>query len=257
MGSKLNRVIISVVLAIVIEGLMVAIFFATGGIEGEGIANRLAELFGGNFMAGGYVQALEYIGFFWGILEINAQMKILRKEKSYLDYQVLPDEEHAIIGATEVNQIRMRVTNYLQQKRSEYPDQEFFLLKMVKNVATKFRSNYSVTEAMEIVNSQSQINVLKAESDQSNIRYAAWVIPTVGFIGTVLGISQALGIADSGDTNLITSTLGVAFDTTLVALILSVVLMYMIHQLQEQTDKLHTSIQEYVMENLINRIDVR
>jgi len=56
--------------------------------------------------------------------------------------------------------------------------------------------------------------------------------------------------------DLITSTLALAFDTTLIALILSLVLMLLIYQLQEDTEHLHSDIEEYVVERFINRIDV-
>ena len=62
------------------------------------------------------------------------------------------------------------------------------------------------------------------------VRYVVWAIPTLGFIGTVLGISLALafaGAVDLQDPNLLaelTKRLAVAFDTTLLALVMSAVL---------------------------------
>ena len=119
----------------------------------------------------------------------------------------------------------------------------------------KFKTSKSVPEALEIITIQTDINKENAESDQSLIRYLTWVIPSIGFIGTVLGISQALSIANSGDMTLIANTLGVAFDTTLISLILSIVVMFFFHDLQERTDKLHAQIKEYVVENLVNKIE--
>ncbi len=65
-------------------------------------------------------------------------------------------------------------------------------------------------------------------------RYINWAIPILGFIGTVLGISlatQSLGVIlennSSEVTQLLTSALtplGIAFDTTLIALSLSIIL---------------------------------
>lgn len=254
MGNRNTRLLYATLISVLLQVLIVVLFYATGAEKGTTFANRMAVLLGGNIITGGYIQFLEYIAFFWCLLEMVFLNRMLKKEKSYLGTDVLPSEEHATISPNEVNQIRLRVSNYLSQKQLEYPEQEFFLLKMIKRVCTKFRSNYSVAEAMDILNSQVQINVLKSETGQSTIRYTIWAIPSIGFIGTVLGISQALAIADGGDTKLITSTLGVAFDTTLVALVLSVVLMWLFHDLQERIEKLHTAIQEYVMENLINRI---
>lgn len=254
MSNRYARLLYALLVSIVLQTLIVILFYATGAEKGESIANRIAVLLGGNLLGGGYIQFLEFVAFFWCLFDMSFLKRFIKKEQSYLNTDVLPIEEHAVISANEVNQIRMRISSYLTQKQLEYPDQEFFLLKMIKRVCTKFRSNFSVSEAMDILNSQVQINLLKSETGQSTVRYTIWAIPSIGFIGTVLGISQALGIADSGDTKLITSTLGVAFDTTLVSLILSVVLMWLFHDLQERIEKLHTAIQEYVMENLINRI---
>lgn len=254
MSNRNTRLLYATIISLVLQALIVLLYYLTGAAEGTSFANRMAVLLGGNIATGGYIQFLEYVAFFWCLFEMSFLKKIVRKEKSYLNTDVLPIEEHAVISVNDVNQIRIRISNYLTQKQLEYPDQEFFLLKMIKRVCTKFRSNYSVSEAMDILNAQVQINLLKSETGQSTIRYTIWAIPSIGFIGTVLGISQALAIADGGDTKLITSTLGVAFDTTMVSLILSVILMWLFHDLQERIESLHTAIQEYVMENLINRI---
>ena len=67
------------------------------------------------------------------------------------------------------------------------------------------------------------------------IRYIAWAIPSIGFIGTVRGIGDALGQAHKaleGNIFGVTRSLGVAFNSTLIALVLSIVLMFMLHQLQ-------------------------
>ncbi len=56
------------------------------------------------------------------------------------------------------------------------------------------------------------------------------------------------------DIDKVTSLLGMAFDTTLISLILNIVIMYLIHRLQEQGEALHTRIEQYVMNNFINRV---
>jgi chemotaxis protein MotA len=97
------------------------------------------------------------------------------------------------------------------------------------------------------------------DSSYGLIRYLAWSIPSIGFIGTVMGISGALGNADkavAGDIAMVTSQLGVAFDTTLVALLLSIILMFQIHISQQKEESLIIGIHDYIIENFINRIYV-
>ena len=81
-------------------------------------------------------------------------------------------------------------------------------------------------------------------------RYLNWAIPILGFIGTVLGISLAAdgiqNIINSGDNlgqlsgslGQAIAPLGIAFDTTLIALSLSVFLMLMQTSLQRWEDNL-------------------
>ena len=89
---------------------------------------------------------------------------------------------------------------------------------------------------MDVVKVQSEINLNYLDTSFSIIRYLAWSIPSIGFIGTVMGISGALGHVDqaaAGDLSAVTSLLGTAFDTTLVALLLSILLMFRIHRVQQ------------------------
>ena len=60
----------------------------------------------------------------------------------------------------------------------------------------------------------------RLESELSMIRYISWAIPSIGFIGTVRGIGDALGQADiavQGDISGVTQSLGVAFNSTFIA----------------------------------------
>lgn len=79
------------------------------------------------------------------------------------------------------------------------------------------------------------------------VRYAIWAIPSLGFLGTVAGIGQSL--VASGDVltddvvaqrqavRAISASLGTAFDTTFVALALSLVIMVVLHVSERQDDR--------------------
>jgi biopolymer transport protein ExbB/TolQ len=92
------------------------------------------------------------------------------------------------------------------------------------------------------------------ESDLSLIRYIAWAIPSVGFIGTVRGISEALGQADmaiQGDISGVTSSLGLAFNSTFIALLLSIALMLMVHLLQSKQETLIIDMEDLATKKVI------
>jgi biopolymer transport protein ExbB/TolQ len=89
------------------------------------------------------------------------------------------------------------------------------------------------------------------------LRYITWAIPSIGFIGTVRGIGHAMSQAElavEGNIGPMTSSLGVAFNSTFVALLISVVVMFAVSILQRRQDEQLVSIQEYVEEYIIKRV---
>jgi biopolymer transport protein ExbB/TolQ len=92
------------------------------------------------------------------------------------------------------------------------------------------------------------------------IRYVVWAIPTLGFIGTVVGISLALafaGAVDLQDPTLLaelTKRLAVAFNTTLLALVMSALLVFFQHIVQAFEERALNQAGQYCLDNLINRL---
>jgi biopolymer transport protein ExbB/TolQ len=58
----------------------------------------------------------------------------------------------------------------------------------------------------------------------------------------------------AGDISGMTGSLGVAFNSTLVALIISIVLMFLLHQLQRLQDSLIVSVNDYLQKNVLDRL---
>tara|TARA_B110000967_G_C18808257_1_gene522173 strand:+ start:561 stop:1340 length:780 start_codon:yes stop_codon:yes gene_type:complete len=97
----------------------------------------------------------------------------------------------------------------------------------------------------------------RMESELSMIRYIIWAIPSIGFIGTVRGIGEALSqahVAVEGDIAGMTASLGVAFNSTFVALVVSILLMFFLHQLQLMQDLLVLDTHEYCNKHLLAKL---
>ncbi|AOS43676.1 MotA/TolQ/ExbB proton channel family protein [Lacunisphaera limnophila] len=119
----------------------------------------------------------------------------------------------------------------------------------------RFQATNSVQDAASAVKERAELVADNLDSELSLIRYIAWAIPAVGFIGTVRGIGDALSHADEaikGDLSGVVSALGLAFNSTLVALILSMILMYMLHMLQSRQEALILELQNYCREKLVH-----
>ena len=120
-------------------------------------------------------------------------------------------------------------------------------------------SSRSISDASATVESLCQSEGERLDSELSMIRYIVWAIPSIGFIGTVRGIGQALALAYQameGDITGVTQSLGVAFNSTFVALLLSLVLMFFVHQLQLLQERLVLDTQDYCGTRLIRHMEV-
>lgn len=211
--------------------------------------SRILIMMGGT-MPEGLIQGFTYFFFFIGILDVQSLLSRISDERHALKQHLLPEKENWILDAEDANKIKLSV----QQIEHTH---KYLLTDLIKKACIKYRLSKSSGEVISLVDAQIRIYNEEFDSEQSYISYAAWAVPSVGFIGTVLGIAASLGYANEAGTpeglEKITSMLAVAFDTTLIALVLSIILMWAIHYLQKQQDTLFASLNSYIIENLINR----
>ena len=91
------------------------------------------------------------------------------------------------------------------------------------------------------------------------LRYIAWAIPAIGFIGTVRGIGGALSFAEvaiHGDISPVTQNLGLAFNSTFVGLALCIVLMFVLHVVQSRQEAFIIETQTFCRDKLIEVMKV-
>ncbi len=247
MKEKYVSLSISASLSIV---LVIVLYLLTNSLTEGTTLHRILIMLGGS-LPSGLIQGLTYFLFFYGVLEIRRMGGHASWEERALHMGLLPEKEQFVLSADEVNQLKHKMIEIEQRE-------PMLMVDLIKKACTKFRANKSVSESLEVVSAQAAVNMRNSESEQNIIRYIAWAIPSVGFIGTVIGIAASLGAADdvitTGGVKKITGLLNIAFDTTLVALALSLVIMFLYHNLQEKVEKLHANMESYVLENLINRI---
>jgi biopolymer transport protein ExbB/TolQ len=121
----------------------------------------------------------------------------------------------------------------------------------------RFSSTRNIQDVASATHAYCAAEGERLESELSMIRYIAWAIPSIGFIGTVRGIGDALGQAHKaieGDIFDVTKSLGVAFNSTLIALLISIVLMFLLHQLQLLQERYVSEAEAYCEENLTRHL---
>lgn len=242
MKHRLVRLLISLVITTV---WMVMLVLVTPAQDPA----RILVLLGG-VMPYGLIQAVTYFLFIFGILDLWAVYDKLERERVPLSYKLLPETENWVLDASDANKLKLQMQQLSHSTKS-------WLIDIINMVCTKYRLSKSSSEALEVLENQIKTYSEKEESEQTFVNYCIWAIPSVGFIGTVIGIAASLGYANEaltpGGITKVTEALSVAFDTTLVALVLSVILVFCTHFIQKKQDELITEINNYVVENLINR----
>jgi len=239
--NYLKAIVISVIYQIVVVACFNLISFTA--------IKRVFVLLGGDLSNGGIIQGFIVFTSLWAYFDLAKARKRINAEFKALCFSLLPTGEKHVLLPMDLPKI--------QENVDKYKGHNFLLVKLLSAALLKFKSTASMGETIEVISIQSEIHRDIHDSDQSNIRYLLWLIPSIGFMGTVIGISQALQIANSGDMSAITATLGVAFDTTLVALVLSAIVTGLFHKLQEETEKLHSHLKDYVITNFVNKLEIQ
>jgi biopolymer transport protein ExbB/TolQ len=136
-------------------------------------------------------------------------------------------------------------------------DRRLLLPRVLLAALGRFGATGSIQDAADTAHSTAETESERLDSELAMVRYIAWAIPSIGFIGTVRGIGAALGQAHravEGDITGVTRNLGIAFNSTFVALLISIVLMFLLHQLQLRQERLVLDTEAYVDANLIRHI---
>jgi len=140
------------------------------------------------------------------------------------------------------------------------PDSTRLLPRALLVALYRFGATRNVQDVSEAARGVCEGEADRLDSELSMLRYVAWAIPAIGFIGTVRGIGDALGEAHkavTGDVSGVTEGLGVAFNSTLIALLISIVLMFLLHQLQLAQERLVLDSETYLDQYLIRHMQVR
>ncbi len=201
------------------------------------------------------IQNLMWLVFFFGLGELWLRFVDGRADSGQLNRRYLPEDERTILRAGDLGDIYASVK---ESARSE----ELFLPRLIRRVILQFQSNRSVAQANSLLNSSLDLYMHEIDLRYNMLRYIMWLVPSLGFIGTVIGIAMALNFAGADTTNFqdpkllskLTDRLGVAFYTTLLALLQAAVLVFLMHLTQAREERALNRTGQYCMDNLINRL---
>lgn len=227
------------------------------GFESAGLADLGSQILGP--AAERYyplsIQNAEWLVFFVGLGELLLRYREGNAEFGEIGKRLLPEDDRTVLGMDSLPDIYRRV-------RDGDGAEVRFLPRLILRIVLGFQSSSSISQANALMNSSLDMFLHEIDLRYNMLRYTMWLIPSLGFIGTVVGIAQALrkaaafNIADA-DTNILaslTTDLGIAFDTTMLALALSIVLVFLMHIVQGREEAALNKVGQYCLDNLVNRL---
>mgnify|MGYP006271063101 FL=1 len=195
-----------------------------------------------------------FILMLWAMAIMGFKAQGALRERRLLGESLIPLQEGMSI-LPEDSREYMRPIQALPEGTREY-----LLPRTLLAALQRFASTRNVQDVSEAVRANCEAEQDRLDAELSMVRYIAWAIPSIGFIGTVRGIGDALGQANKavqGDIAGVTEALGVAFNSTFVALLISILIMFLMHQLQLLQERLVLDTQIYADARLIRHMQVR
>jgi hypothetical protein len=197
------------------------------------------------------IQNLMWVGFFIGLGELYVRWRSGVHEMKMLKYNFLPEDEVTVLQPRDLGHIRQRIAG-------QFDGESGFVPSLINLAILQFQASRSVDQAASITNNHLELIAHRVDMRYGIVRFIAWLVPTLGFIGTVYALGASLADAGSseGELNIkeIARTLGVGFDCTMVALMQSAVLVFLMQLVQETEETAVNLAGDYTLRNLINRL---
>jgi biopolymer transport protein ExbB/TolQ len=124
----------------------------------------------------------------------------------------------------------------------------------------RFGATRNIQDVSSAIHDVCELEYGRLDSELSMVRYVAWAIPAIGFVGTVRGIGESLQQAHKaveGDVSGVVAGLGVSFNSTLVALSLSILVMFLLHQIQLRQVRAVLDTEEFLDQHVVRQMLVR
>lgn len=198
-----------------------------------------------------YEQEACFILGLWALSLIGFKAWLTLQERKMLALDLVPVTEGTSILPEDTREYSRPIQALPESEQS------FLLPRALLTALHRFRSTRNIQDVSSSVRETCESESERLDSELSMVRYIAWAIPSIGFLGTVRGIGQALGQAHQavqGDIAGVTQNLGIAFNSTFVALLISIVVMFLLHQLQLAQERLVLDTEDYCDNRLIRHL---
>ncbi len=197
---------------------------------------------------------------FWAMAILIVKNFKINLQRKALQLKILPDEPNFVLTAVTAAAILENIS-----EKVDIPSR-FILLDRIDRAVSNLKNLGDVTSIAECLNNQAQNDDNYLSSSYTVLKGFIWAIPVLGFIGTVVGLSQAVGgfgavVAGGADIAELKNALGgvtgglaVAFETTLIALVMALIIQLFMTFTQNKEEMFLDECADFCHKNIISKM---
>jgi biopolymer transport protein ExbB/TolQ len=215
------------------------------------------------FLERGPTQYVATAFFFWALCMLWMKSRKIDFQRRAFDLPIMPADPAFSLTPETARDVLHRLHELV-----DHPGQ-FAVLNRIERALSNLDNIGNTADVTAILKIQSENDEAQVSSSYGLVNGLLWAIPVLGFIGTVLGLGQAIGafgitLAQDGNLegiksslSLVTAGLSTAFDTTLVALVMALILQLLVSFLQAREAEWLDACNEYCNRKVAGRLRLR
>jgi len=184
----------------------------------------------------------------------------LRVQKKALDINILPPDPNFVLTAHTAKEI----LGNIHCKTDD--SSKFILFDRIDRAISNLQNLGNVSAVSECLKNQADNDDSFLSSSYTVLKGLVWAIPVLGFIGTVVGLADSVGgfgsvVKESSDIERIkdalggvTGGLGTAFETTLIALVLALIVQMIMTVTMNKEELFLDACADYCHKNIISKM---
>jgi len=196
----------------------------------------------------------------WSLAILFIKSRKLALQKKALNLKIVPEDVDFVLAPNSSSQIM----NEMYEKVDD--PQKFLLLNRVGRSISNLKNIGRISDVAEGLGAQAENDENYLEATYTLLKGFIWAIPVLGFIGTVLGLSEAIGGfgkvvsqgADleklKGSLSGVTAGLAIAFETTLIALVAALIIQLILTMLKKKEEDFLDECSDYCHRNIIAKL---
>lgn len=246
--NSLLSFLIALVLSTVIYSVMV--FILREHSVGEMFLNR------------GFTPYAMTLLFSWSLAIVLIKWRKIQFQRRALQIEAIPPEVDFVLSVSTVDQVLEKIIQSVDDAK------QFILFNRVSTALSNLRNLGRITDVDEMLRSQADLDESSMETSYSLLKGFIWAIPVLGFIGTVMGLSVAIGgfgdvLSKTSDPTAladslkgVTGGLATAFETTLLALLFALSLQLLVTFLRKSEEEFLDECSEYCQRNIVGKLRI-